>query len=143
LTLKVFAVSGLVGPLVRWATWPLAHHPYERGAVFIYRLVFLLWPAQPLAPAANTSLSLAALGVVVLNVALFVLLGVMTAPFAKRPVWLLVPYAVVCVLLVFWELVGAGFDEAFVNYSALAAAIVLYSLPFWIVARKVSSLGTA
>lgn len=133
-SILVFLACGLVGPLLRWATWP--PKPASTGGDFVYDLVLLLWPTQPLAvmeatigPVAAIALSIGA------NVVLFGVVGIVAAAVADRVSRLIAFYVVVCLGLLLFALWIAGFAVAFVNIGALVVAFVLYALPFVAVSR--------
>lgn len=130
----VFLACGLAGPLLRWATWP--PKPASPGGDFVYDLVLLLWPTQPLAvmeatigPVAAIALSIGA------NVVLFGLAGIVAAAVANRVSRLIAFYILVCLGVLFFALWIAGFSAALVNWGAVVIALVLYALPFVAVSR--------
>jgi hypothetical protein len=133
-SILVFLACGLVGPLLRWATWP--PKPASTGGDFVYDLVLLLWPTQPLAvmeatmgPVAAITLSIAA------NVILFGAVGIVAAAVADRLSRLIAFYVLVCLGVLLFAIWIAGFRVAFVNIGALLAAFVVYALPFVAVSR--------
>lgn len=133
-SILVFLACGLVGPLLRWATWP--PKPASIGGDFVYDLVLFLWPTQPLAvmeatvgPAAATALSIGA------NVILFGVVGLVAAAVAARVSRLIALYVLVCFGVLLFALSTAGFSVAYVNMGALLVAFVLYALPFVAISR--------
>ena len=142
-SILIFVASGLVGPLLRWATWPPSHAPQGSGFSFddfVYDLVLLLWPTQPLAVMEVTMGSFAAVTLSVgANALFFGIVGALAAVIARQPRKLLGLYLAACLvvfLLAFWS---AGFSVAFLNVGALAVGFLLYAVPFLVVfwfARK-------
>lgn len=137
-----FGVSALMGPLVRFATWPPSKLGNEASASgsFVYDLVFLLWPAQLLAVAEASMGRLAAAALAVgTNVVLFAFVGVVVGLVAKKPAAFVALYGLLSVSLLFFGLWGAGFSPAYLNWFALVVALLLYAIPFWAVARIVGN----
>ena len=125
----VFLASGLVGPLLRWATWPPT--PTSTGGDFVYDLVLLLWPTQPFTVMEATIGAGAAIALSIgANVVLFGLAGFVAAAVADRLSTLIASYVVVCLGVLLFALWSAGFSVAFVNVGALVVAFILYALPF-------------
>src|SRR3989442_7074016 len=84
----VFLVAGLVGPLIRWVTPPTPTGQGLSSSIgdFIYSLVLLLWPAQPLAVIeVNTGRFVAAIASVGANLLLFGVAGGFCGDFFKKP----------------------------------------------------------
>ena len=130
----VFAASALVGPLLRWTTWPPSK--FMEGSQlpigdFIYYLVLLIWPAQPIAVIeVNTGTVMAAVTSVGVNIFLFSLVGAFAGVLAKWRPALLAFYLLVCVMvmcLVVW--VAGGLAD--INILSLVVAFLLYAIPFW------------
>lgn len=142
-SLLVFVIAALVGPLLRWLTWPPGKFGLETSPYigdFVYDLVFLLWPTQSLAVVeASIGWFFATTIAVSANVALFGIVGVISGVLAKRSRRLLVLYAVTCTLLILFEAWGASFGLGYINFLAVLVAVVLYAIPFWAVARLESS----
>jgi hypothetical protein len=138
-SIVIFMACGLAGPLLRWATWPPSPTPQGSGFSFddfIYDLVLLLWPTQPLAVVEVTIGSLAAIGVSVgANIMFFGITGALAATLARQPVKLLALYLVACIVVLAVALWSAGFSVAFLNVSALVVAVLLYAVPFLAVFR--------
>lgn len=133
-----FGALALLGPLIRFAAWPPSKLEREVPSLarFVYDTVFLLWPTQPLAVIeANAGRLTAAVVAIGANILLFGVLGLLVAAIAKTPTVLVAFFAFVCAALFLFALWGAGFSFAFVNWLALAIALLVYSIPFWIVAR--------
>jgi hypothetical protein len=134
-SIAVFAAAGLIGPLIRYVTWPPSADPSPFN-MFIYQLVLLVWPAQPLAVVeATIGPFLGGVYAVGVNVLLFAVLGFLATPFARRGAWMLFAYAAVCGLVTWYALLWSGFDAAYLHLPALAAAFVFYALPFWLIGR--------
>jgi len=135
----IFGATAFVGPLIRWMTWPPSK--FEQGSStsignFVYDLVFLLWPTQPLAVIdVNTGPLVAGVVAVGANVLLFGFVGLVVGSVAKHAPGLLALYVLVCALVLLLALWGAGFSVAYLNIFALVAALLLYAVPFWATAR--------
>lgn len=140
----IFAIAGLFGPAIRLITWPpskFASGSSPSFSEFIYQLVFLLWPAQPLAVMeANMDRALALSLAVGTNVFLFSIAGVAAALVARRRFSFAILYLAVCGLVLLLAMWGAGFSFAHVNMLALITALLLYAVPFWAMARSVDPL---
>ena len=133
----VFATTALVGPAIRYATWPPSW--FERATSariegFVYNLVFYLWPAQPLAalvPDEDRFVGLLlAVGV---NILLFALIGLIVGGVARQGRLLLV-YGAVCTLLLVCALWGAGYRVQHLGVIPLLLATLVYGIPFWLIA---------
>lgn len=141
----VFAVAALVGPAVRYATWPPSSFE-KRTSVgaedFVYDLVFYLWPTQPLAVLAPTDGRLAALLLTVGgNLVLFVLVGLVVGAVASRRGGVVLVYATLCGFLLWFALWGAGYRLEHLDVSPLVLALALYAVPFWLVAAAAARQG--
>jgi hypothetical protein len=134
--LLVFVVMALVGPLIRLLTWPSSRVGgvlSEGVGTFIYELVLLLWPTQPLAVMEVTIGQVAAIGLAIgANVALFALLGLATVAALRRDL-LKVMYIAVCVVVVICAVWWAGFSVSEVHWFAVVSALALYAVPFALV----------
>lgn len=134
-----FAGMGLVGPLIRLATWP----PSRFEAIvpswvskFVYDLVLLLWPTQPLAAIeANVGWVAAASLTVCANVAFFAMLGAVVGRSGKTRGRRIGIYFALCAIICSFELWVAGFSWAYLNGWALMVALFLYAIPFWVMKR--------
>lgn len=139
ITIGVFAVAALVGPLVRFLTWPPSKFEEATSATvseFVYHLVILIWPTQPLAVVEASTGPLTAAAVAICgNVLLFSVMGLVVWVGAKRLYWLITSYVAVCGLVLLAAFWGAGFNVAFVNGFAFVVALLIYAIPFWVVAR--------
>jgi hypothetical protein len=125
-SLLVFAGAGLVGPAIWLAAWPPARlaDVLPRSVWFFYtHLVEMLWPVSMMGP----WIGLPA------NLVLFTVLGLTVAWLARTRTQLAVAYAVITVLVFFMALWQAGFAFARVDGFALAVALLLYAVPFWVV----------
>jgi len=135
-SLVIFALSGLAGPLLRWATWPPS--PTSKGPLgnLVYDLVLLLWPTQPLAVLEASMGSPAAIALsVTANVVLFGVIGILAGALARNVIGLSSVYVAVCVLVlvvVFWSV---GVTLSYLNLIALVVALVLYAVPFILVSQ--------
>ena len=143
----IFIASAFVGPLIRLATWPPSK--FEQGSFlsigdFVYDLVLLLWPTQPLAVIeVNTGSWVAIVVSVAANILLFGLLGVVAGFSAKQRLGLLALYVVVCALVLLLALWGAGFSFAYLNVVALLVALLLYAVPFWATDRLAGNVSAS
>ncbi len=139
LSVGVFTAAALMGPLIRFAVWPLFRTWQVRAIPlegFIYDLVLLLWPTGVLGiMEVNIGTALAVAVTIGANVLLFAVLGVAAGIVARRCFALVALYVFVCGLVILFELWGAGFDLAFVNVIALGVALALYAIPFCVVSR--------
>ena len=135
----IFVASALAGPLIRLAAWPPSK--MQQGSIlsirdFVYDLVLLLWPTQPLAVIeVNTGTLLAVTVSVGANILLFAVAGMVAGISARQPLRLLALYLVVCVMVLILALWSAGFSLADINIIALSVAFLLYAVPFWAVFR--------
>lgn len=133
----VFAGAGLVGPLFRFAAWPPSQFDVllpKSVSNFLYDFVLLLWPTQPMAAVeVNIGRTAAAALAVATNLLLFAALGVAVGTLARTRARLITGYAIVCGLIFYFDLWGAGFSFAYLNVFALAVALLLYAVPFWVV----------
>lgn len=135
----LFSLAGLVGPSVRWLTWPSL--TFERNtssavSAFVYDLVFLLWPTQSLAVMeVNTGPVIAGLAAIGANLLLFATVGMLTGSFARSRQGITLCYLAVVGLLLLLSLWGAGFSIAYLNVNALVVALVLYAIPFGLAVR--------
>jgi hypothetical protein len=136
-SILIFVASALAGPLVRFVAWPPSK--LEQGSSvrdFVYDLVLLLWPTQPLAAIEVSVGALVAVAVsVAANILLFAVAGMVAGVSARQPPRLLIVYLVVCGMVLMVALWGAGFSFEYVNIPALLVAFILYALPFWAVFR--------
>ena len=135
----VFALSALLGPLVRFLTWPSQNPEMaarDSTSTFVYNLVVLIWPTQPLAVMEATIGTFAAVVLsVVANIALFAIVGLAVGIIAERWFLLLASYVFVCGLALALALWGAGFNIAYLESLAIAVALTIYAIPFWLVYR--------
>ena len=138
----VSAAMGLIGPLLRFSTWPPSAFEEVTSAStaqFVYDLVFYLWPAQPLAsyesiigPVMTGVLSIGG------NVLFFACLGTLVGVLARSQAGSVLAYTGtfgVVGLMATWT---SGFSLSHVNYLALLTALFSYGILVWLV-KKVSS----
>jgi hypothetical protein len=135
-----FAVTGLIGPLIRLATWPPSRFEAANSAEaehFIYNLVLDLWPA--LAVLAHGFLGVTGffnrhvIYTICANVGLFALFGLLVSPFAHRDSGLVAGYAIACGVLAIHGLWLAGFSPSSTQLLALIVAMTIVAVPFWLV----------
>jgi hypothetical protein len=121
----IFSVAALVGPLLRLVTWPPSQFMDAPGVFdFLYQLILLLWPAQPIAVIeVNTGPVIAAATAVGANVLLFAVVGVIVGALGSRRVALLVIF-----IGVSFAVVWASGSPAEINLASLTVAIVLYAV---------------
>jgi len=128
-SLLVFTGAGLLGPLI----WNVVQHP-SRVENFVSDLVFLLWPTQPLGVIETNVGAPKAVAVTIgANLILFAVIGLIVGLLARTRVRLVFAYVVVCLLLFMWAFWGAGFSFAHLGVLALALALLVYAIPFWVV----------
>ena len=139
ITSAVFALWALAGPLLRLATWPPTlptPGSSESGGDFVYDLVLLLWPTQPLAVVeASVGTTMGVAIAVLANVVLLAVLGALIGTTAKQRLLLIGAYACFAVLVAFLAFFGAGFSPSHVNVGALIVALLLYVIPFFATGR--------
>ena len=133
--LLVSIAGGLVGPAMRFATWPLVGvswrgeggQPWRYLSELVYHLTLLLWPAQPLAVyEASIGILMAGVLAVGANLILFVLLGmiVVAASFVR---WMSIAVAsLFFAAVIWWELLGSSFDVEFLHFPALLIGLAYY-----------------
>ncbi len=73
------------------------------------------------------------------NLILFAVIGVIVGFLARSRGQLAVAYAVVSLLLVAWASWGAGFRFAHLGVLALAVALLLYAIPFWLLSGDLAT----
>jgi len=136
-SVTIFALVGLIGPLLRWATWPLL--PTSAGSFgnFLYDLVLLLWPTQPLAVVETSMSPLAAIAIsVAANVLLFTIVGMLAGALARSVIQLSSVYLAVCVIIVLVGVWSVGLSFSYLNIIALVVALGFYAVPFGLVWRS-------
>jgi hypothetical protein len=134
----IFLTAGLVGPLIRWVVPVTPTGSDIRPSIgdFVYNLVLLLWPAQPLAVIeVNTGKLVAAIMSVGANLLLFGLVGVVAGFCARKPGGLGLIYLTVCAMVVALALWAFGRPFTSAEASALASSLVLYAFLFIVVFR--------
>jgi hypothetical protein len=127
-SLLAFSAAGLVGPAIWLAAWPPARlaDVLPRPVWFFYtHLVEMLWPVSMMGP----WIGLPA------NLVLFIALGLTVGWLARTRTRLAITYAVITVLVFLMALWQAGFALARVDGFALAVALLLYAIPFWVMIR--------
>ncbi|MBA3773782.1 MAG: hypothetical protein H0X13_15215 [Ramlibacter sp.] len=137
----IFAATALVGPALRWATWPPARSEgisSTSTGTFVSDLLFLIWPTQSLAVIeVSAGKLLAAVVSVGTNILVFAFLGMIAGALVGRR-WGLFPlYLATGALLVLFASWGAGFSFAYFNVPALVMGLLLYATPFYLTARLV------
>ena len=132
LSALIFGVAALVGPLLRLVTWPPSQFMGTPEVFdFLYELILLLWPAQPIAVMeVNTGPVIAAASAVGANVLLFTLVGLIVGALGSRRVALLAIFICVSFAIV-WVSVRASGDLAGINVASLLVALLLYAVLFW------------
>jgi hypothetical protein len=119
MSIVAFSFFGLVGPAIQRVSWPDAS------------FLILIWPALLLTSGGSAATMrhdfMVAAGV---NVFLFAVLGFFMGKAALRQWSLVVAYGVICGAVTLGEAWGAGFSLAFFAWRELAAALVLYLIPF-------------
>ena len=132
----IFLGGGVAGPLLRWATW----HPGRVGdgtgfsiSDFLYSLVLLLWPTQPLGVMeASLGRHMAVVVTVGANLIVFGVAGVIVAIAARRLPLLIAIYILICLMLSAFAFWIAGNQ---IDVVALLVAFALYGLLFLVAFR--------
>ncbi len=141
MTTLLFGLLGFVGPCIRWLTWPPSAFEQRTSTTFsgfVDDLVFLLWPTQSLAVIeVNTGSVMAGLVAVGANAVLFAVIGVLAGLLFKSRIGLLMLYMVAVLLASIFALWGSGFSLAYLNWAALAVALLFYAIPFVVTDRFV------
>jgi hypothetical protein len=118
-----------------------AVHPTGKGLSssigdFVYNLVLLLWPAQPLVVIeVNTGRFAAAIVSVGANLLLFSVVGATVGILAGKSVALVGVYVFVCAMAFALARWASGLPFMYLEVSALAVALFLYAVPFFIAFR--------
>ena len=131
----IFLLAGLIGPLIRWIvpSAPTGQGLSSSIGDFVYNLVLLLWPAQPLAAIeVNTGRFVAAIVSVGANLLLFGVVGALVGILARKPVGLVALYMVVCAMVFSLARWASGLPFTYLEVSALVASLFLYAVPFFI-----------
>jgi hypothetical protein len=141
ITGAVFALWALAGPLLRLATWPPSLPKpagSESGGDFLYDLLLLLWPTQPLAVIeASVGTVMGVVIAILANVVLFAVIGMLIGTTATHRPRLIAMYVGVAALLTLLASFAAGFSASHVSVGALIVAILLYMIPFIVTMRIV------
>jgi hypothetical protein len=140
--LAAFIVVGLLGPLIRLLTWP----PAGTGSAqedFIYDIVLLLWPAQPVAlGAAGTAGWVSVIMAASLNVLAFGCVGVTAIALGARRLALLLTYAFTCGLIYSWAVLwGLKTNGSYLSRLAIVIALAAYAVPFCITNQECRRTG--
>jgi hypothetical protein len=130
----------MTGPAIHLAFGPSSRFreaTSESAADFLRELVLLLWPAQLLA-AGKARVDVMTAGLLVgVNVLMFVAIGLCVGAAATRRSAVALIYAGVCGMLLLLTLCWfAGFSLEYVSWWPLIVAMILYGIPFWLVARS-------
>ena len=127
ISLLVFLGGGLIGPILRWATWPPA--PESHSEVVVYDLVFLLWPSQILgAIEASVGKSLALLYTVSLNLVIFLILWLFVSLVFGKTKNYLFAYLPISLCVLYYALWGSGFSIGSFSILALVVALIFYGV---------------
>lgn len=128
-----FCAYALVGPAIAsffaWTSFPMSN--------FMYDLVGQIWPFWLFSLYESViglfnAMSLGAAW----NIALFAVMGLFAGGVSRSRVGLTLFFAVTCIGQVWWFWFGmGGFPARITPYLALAAALVLFTVPFVLVAR--------
>jgi hypothetical protein len=139
----IFLACGLAGPILRWATWPpTSTSSGSSSADFVYELVLLLWPTQPLAVLEAVIGSFAAITLSVgANMLVFGSVGLLASAISQHKSRLISLYVVICLGLALFAFWVAGYSAEFVHLGALVTALVLYALPFMAAAALARNIG--
>jgi hypothetical protein len=140
-----FAAFGLLGPLIRLATWPPSSLFFGsiRLEGLVYDLVFYLWLTQPLAVyESEVGTTVAGMGALLANVLLCALLGVAIGEIASRCFSLRLAYGILACGLGAYAVWGAGFDVTYIGFFPFAIALALYAIPVWVIAKSNASENT-
>jgi len=140
MTILIFMSMAVVGPLIRWLTWP----PFGKETatpvqLYVYDLVFLLWPAQVFVAIedmpARIDWWLNLLFSVGANFLLFGVLGAVAGVLLSPPKRLVFFFFALC----FWEFLVViwltGKNPAYFDLLALATVLVVYAIPCWVAFR--------
>ena len=136
-----FAAASLVGPAIRWATWPPIKFEVNASSAlngFVSDVLLLMWPTQPLAVIeVNTGSLYASALAVGANILLFALLGLLVGGVAQNRIGLILLYIAFAFLVVLLALWDAGFSITYLNVPALAVGLLWYAIPFYLTAQLV------
>ena len=131
----MFALAGIGGPLLRWITWPPGRVGDGTGfsvSDFLYNLVLLLWPTQPLGVMeASLGRGMAIAISVGANLILFGIAGLIVGIAAKRLSVLVAVYVLICTMMTALALWIAGMHFGDINVVALLVALGFYALLFF------------
>lgn len=99
--------------------------------------MILLWPTVLIGDGEGGAKTLVALAGI--NLFFFVVLGAIVGVIGTTRGRLLTVYLVLCALIAWLELWGAGFSRVYLNLGALLVAIILYAIPFAFIRRRLAT----
>lgn len=141
--LLVSAVAALVGPVLALlgSLTKLDSLDESLGSnalsEFVYGIVLLVWPFQPLGVLeAVVGWIGAAVITVGANILLFTLIGWLGFRFRQQPVLLAILWGAVVIPLTVVAWWASGNDAHFVNIPSLAVAALFYGALVWVVSRE-------
>lgn len=139
-TTMFFSIVALIGPLLRWATWPSSTEDFLTPTqFFLYDLVILIWPAQIFWDGeATASLIENLFWSVGGNIFLYALLGAAASFLVSHPRRLFALYLFVCTWGLVIILTVKEFNPAYYDVLAVVAAWAVFAIPFLAVARLVN-----
>jgi len=133
-SILLFSAAGIAGPLLRWATWPPGRVGDGTGFSmndFLYNLVLLLWPTQPLGVMeASVGRDMALAIAVGANLILFGVAGVIVSIASRRLTGIATVYVLLCAMLTGFAFWIAGKNLGDIDVVALLVAVALYGLLF-------------
>lgn len=138
MTIVVFSIAALIGPLLRWATWPSSTEDFLTPTqFFLYDLVILIWPAQIFWDGESTASLIGNLfWSVGGNIFIYALLGAAAGFLASRPIRLFALYLFVCTWGLVIMLTVKEFNPAYYDVLAVITAWAILAIPFLVVARS-------
>ena len=96
-------------------------------------LAFIFWPGVAFSSGGRAKDTHDFAISVLVNLALFALLGLLTAAVRKRPRAVVAIYICLCALIGLIEAWGSGFSVAYFSWLFFVVACALYWIPFWVV----------
>ena len=138
----LFLCISVLGPVLRLTTWPQSAFESRfsgRTVGFVNDLMILLWPPVLIGDGEGGAKTLQALAGI--NLLFFVVLGAIVGGIGTTRGRLLTVYLVLCALIAWLELWGAGFSRAYLNPGALLVALILYAIPFAIIIRRLGHIN--
>lgn len=145
LWVAVFGGFGILGPCINlMVLLTIRPEPSSRLFDFFYNLVFLLWPTWYLA-VAETIVGRFKAGALAIgsNVMAFVILGLVTwvvFKFIGRGIAVYITCVLVWISVTVLALWWNGFNPSYMNSYALAVALILYAIPFYLCGRHYQRL---